>query len=234
MPNRKLAEEIRRQKAANLRYKKPMLEDIGYMQIMDTLYDIASCAEEISYMEEDEILAALDDDEEQLYEFKMSFSDVAYEAEQLQGILDEICRYSDDYEQTFNDLTVSLLGKQNMKAVGYDDYEEDYFRLTMYETGLAAEESGKRIMRKTKSEMLTDIGQAMSVVIGFLNIKYKYDYLKSTIDILLDRNNGIIKTIKDIEETYNKAEEDDFREFSDSTKKLEKLCSKLPERMWIE
>ena len=52
-------------------------------------------------------------------------------------------------------------------------YEEDYFSLTSYESGLAASEAGKRIMRMAKAEMITTIGQCMGVVISFLNVQQK-------------------------------------------------------------
>lgn len=121
-----------------------------------------------------------------------------------------------------------------MQLIGYDSYEEDYFALTSFESGLAQNESEKRLMKLTKQEILQTAEQCFGVATAFLNVRYKFDYLKATFDILRDENNSFLETIKDIEKAYEKANDDEFNPYSKSTNEFDKLIKGLPERTWIE
>lgn len=121
-----------------------------------------------------------------------------------------------------------------MKVLGYDTYEEDYFELTSYESELARDESEKRLMKLTKQEILQTAEQCFGIAAAFLNVRYKFDYLKATFDIIRDENSSFLENIKDIEEAYEKANADKFDSYSKSTKEFDKLVKGLPERVWIE
>ena len=74
--------------------------------------------------------------------------------------------------------------------------EEDYYSLTAYDAQLAQTEAGKRLMRKTKADMLSTIGQCVGTLIAFLDLRQSYDYLKATVDILRDENTSLLKQIR--------------------------------------
>lgn len=220
------------ERSRNLRYKKPAIAEMGYTAMMDKLFEIRDTCAEIRWLVDDDeetLLNALDENEEDEYEFKMAFSTLEAESEQLFETI------SDNYgiKDYFDDCTVGLIGNR-FNLVGFDDYEEDYESLTSYESNLAFTKSGKKIMRMTKSEMLSIIGQCIGILISFQNVQMKYEYLKATFDILRDENNSILKTIKEIENAYKKAEEDGFYEFDDSTRKFNNLINMLPEKVWVE
>ena len=217
-------------RSRQLRYKKPALAELGYEQIRDRLYGISDECAEVRWVMDgdiDTLTNALDGDEEEAYEFRMMFAELSAECEQLWSAIDEY------EEQHFNDCSVALIGNR-FDAVGYDGYQEDYYSLTSYESELAATESGKRIMRMTKPEMLQEIGRTLGIILSFQNVQYKYEYLKATMDILNGENASFLQAIKDIEAAYEKANEDGFHEWEQSVRKFDRLIGDLPDKTWIE
>lgn len=218
------------ERARALRYKKAALSALSYDLMSDELYDISSACAGIQYfMSDDEsLVAALDGDDDDAYEFRMMFSDLSAKCEQL----DEAARDSGvrDY---FDDFMVGLLGNK-YNTIGFDSYEEDYFGLTRFEGELAQTESGKRIMNLTKQNILSVAGQCFGTALAFLDVRYAYDYLKATFDILKDQNISVLQTIKGIETAYSEAESENFSPYAEKTHVLERLLSALPDQIWIE
>ncbi len=217
-------------RARNLRYKKAALAALSYDSMINELYDISEECSEIQYFVSDDetLLDALDGDDDDAYEFKMMFCDLSAKCEQLDSAIRE-----NYVQEHFDDFMVGILGNK-YNAVGYDGYEEDYFSLTGFEGELAQTESGKRIMKLTKQEMLSIAGQCFGAALAFLDVRYAYDYLKATFDILKDQNTSILQTIKDIEAAYKEADSEGFYEYSQKTKHFDQLISQLPERTWLE
>ena len=216
------------ERARNLRYKRPALAMLGYEFILNELYDICSECETIRYAwDDDNILEAMDGEEEDFYEFQMMFSDLSAEADQLYDILQD-----SQIEENFDDCTVALMGNR-FECIGYDTVEEDYFGLCHYESELAQTVSGKRVMQLTKKEMLSVIGQCISAMAAFWSIRERYDRLEAVFGILKDDNHSIIETVKEIEKAYNEFCNEGCYEYSNSAKQLDRLCNALPDRAWI-
>lgn len=219
----------------NLRYKKPALMDLGYFAITSKLDEIQEVCSEIHWAFDDDetLINAFDGNEEDAYEFKMAFTEIEGEAYQLRERLEEQLGYEDDPERAFDDCSVALIGNR-YNAVGFDDYEEDYYSLTSYETHLATTEAGKRLMRKTKAEMLSVIGQVLGIILAFQNVQMKYEYLKATIDIFRDSNISILQVIKTIEQKYADMFCDDYGKSKRAEKEFEALVKELPDKYWVE
>ena len=219
----------------NLRYKKPALMDLGYFAITEKLEEIQEVCSEIHWAFDDDetLINAFDGNEEDAYEFKMAFTEIEGEAYQLRERLEEQFGYEDAPERAFDDCSVALIGNR-YNAVGFDDYEEDYYSLTSYETHLATTEAGKRIMRKTKAEMLSVIGQVLGIILAFQNVQMKYEYLKATIDIFRDSNISILQVIKTIEQKYADMFCDDYGKSKRAEKEFEALVKELPDKYWVE
>lgn len=216
------------ERARALRYKKAALDSLGWDMIYDQLYEISEACSDVRWYIEDDgdnILAAMDGDEDEVYEFKMAFADLEAKCEQLNDILQE----NYDIGEYFDDCTVALIGNR-YNLVGYDAMEEDYYSLARYDATLAEKESSKRVMRWTKSEMIEKIGQCMGITLAVIDLRSSYDYLKATMDIIRGENMSIIKVVKEIEEEYNKVDESGFYKSRD----FDKLVSMLPERAWLE
>lgn len=220
------------ERSRNLRWKNPAIAELSYWEITEKLDNITDECYEIHWYSDDDdaLINALDGDEEEAFEFKMLITALEGEAYELNEQFIEFTRYSDDAEKRFNDCSVALIGNR-FRQIGYDDMEEDYFALSSYDSGLAYTDAGKRVMRLTKAEMLSTIGQVLGMILAFKNIELKYEYLKATIDILRDQNNSVIQQIKAIETTYEAANEEHF--YGDATKSFEKLINELPDQLWI-
>lgn len=222
------------ERSRNMRWRKPMLSELSLFEIKEKLYDIIENCDNVHWaFDDDELLNALDGDEEEMWEFKMTFTALESESEMLLDCIEEKFRWEEDAERAFDDMSVALIGNR-FNVIGYDDYQEDYFSLTGYQQELAYTESGKRVMRKTKAELLSSIGQVLGIIIAFQNVQLKYEYLKATIDIFKDENNSILQTVKEIEEYYEKANIRDFHEYEEETRQFERLIEQLPDRIWIE
>lgn len=218
------------QRARNLRYKKAALATLSFDSMTDELYTIASECTDIQYfMSDDEsLVAALDGDDDDAYEFRMMFCDLSAKCEQLESAIRD-----SSVQEYFDDFMVGILGNK-YNTIGYDSEEEDYFGLTRFEGELAQTESGKRIMNLTKSNILSVAGQCLGAALAFLDVRYSYDYLKATFDVLKDQNVAFLQIIKDIETAYSEAEAESFSPYAQKTRIFDRLVSALPDQTWIE
>jgi hypothetical protein len=215
----------------NLRYKRPALASLGYDFIIDELSEIGEACSEVQWFVENDsetLLNALDGDEDAEYEFRMAFSDIQGKAEILSAAIHDW-----DIRDNFDDCTVGLIGNR-YKLVGFDAVEEDYYSLISYEQELAFTESGKKLMRLTKQEMISTIGQCMGITMAVLDLRHSYDYLKATFDILRDENTSLLKIIKDIETAYETANNVGFYDWKNEARHFNALISNLPDRVWLE
>lgn len=227
-----LEDDMRAKKAKNLMFKRPALASCNYEYIDDELSAISEACDDVRYFVEQDnetLMNALGDDEEAEWEFRMAFIDLSLSCEQLRNALWDCCETTED----FNDCTVALIGNR-YNLVGFDSYEEDYFSLTKYESGLAQTEAGKRLMRKTKTEMIASIGQSIGILLSFWDIRQKYDYLKAAFDVILDQNVSVLKQIKEIEDLYEQCSDDGWYGWKDCVQRFNRICDALPDRMWIE
>lgn len=223
--------QIKAERTRNLRYKRPALASLGFDSILNELRELSEVCSDVHWFtdgDDETLLNALDGDDEAAFEFRIAFSDLEAKAEQLYGAISDSC-----IQREFDDCTVALIGNR-YRLVGYDMDEEDYFSLTAYDEELAYTESGKRLMRHTKPEMLSTIGQCLGIVISFLDVRQSYDYLKATFDILRDENTSLLQTIKEIDDAYEKANEVHFREWSEECRHFSALIGNLPDKVWLE
>ena len=223
-----------------LRYKRPALADFGYDLMQVSLEEISEMCDELrEAIDEDTLIDAFDGDEDEAHEFRWAFSCLEGEAQQLMDIMTENFSYMDSPARAFDDMSAALLGNR-FNLVGYDDYEEDYFALTGPVAKLAYTEAGKRVMRMTKAEMLSQIGQTLGLILSYQNVSMKYEALKATADVIRDENTSVLQVIKEIEKTYTALYEGTAYQHRgtwtlDHTAEehFDKLIEQLPDRCWI-
>ena len=227
---KKSAAEERRIKAKNLRYKKSIAEGLNIDDINNELFEIGSECESARYaVDNDEVLIeACDGDEEEAYEFRMLFSDLSGDCERLSNML------NDEYVTEHFDTFFSGIANGSVTRLGYDSYEEDYYALCGYESCLAKEESQGKLMRLTKAEIISTASQCFGVISAFLSVRYRYDYLKSALDVLNKGNGAYLQAIKGIEEAYEDVQRFSDTYMSEAEKRFDRLVAALPERIWIE
>lgn len=227
------------EKARQLRYKKPVLARINLNEIRSTLCEIQEVCDDYQYAFDDDetLMNALDGDEDEAYEFKMLFAEVSAKCEKLYELI------NDDYNiaEYFDDFFVGLACKggdiyNQVDIYGYDDYEEDYYKLAYYERDMALTTAGKRIMRLSKADMVNIAGVYFGLAMAFLDVNYKYDYLKAAFDVLKDKNTSYLQVVKDIEKAYNEADADEWIDYKPSVRNFNRLINNIDEnsKMWVE
>lgn len=228
------AEEKKQYKAKSLRYKKPMLQNMNFDFICEDIYEMGSAIADVQWFvdSEDNLVNALDGDEDEAYEFKMAFSDLAAELESFEEDLRN--EYVPD---CFDDLFPAVGANSFGAWLGYDSYENDYFGLRPYEYGIAQKEAEKRICRLTKNELLEAVGACLKVYASYTALRYRYDCLEASLDIIREKNLEGLKLVKAIEEQYVKAESDSehFKySFGQEVHKLDSMLDQIPQEYWIQ
>ena len=228
------AEEKKQQKAKALRYKHPIAKDMNLDFIRDKIWDMGELISDVQWFIEDEnnLVNALDGDEDDAYAFKMAFSDLAAELEQFETDLNN--EYVPD---CFDDLFPAAGAGYFDGYLGYDSYEHDYYGLMPYEYKWAEDEAEKRICRMTKKELLEAMGYCLKIVVSYVALQYRYDCLEASLNIIREKNLEHLKLVKAIEEQYLKAEEssEHFRyDYGKDVQDLDQMLSQVPQEYWIQ
>lgn len=106
------AEEMKKNKAKKLRYKKPIVKNLNLETIQQDLWDIQESCEEVHWFTDSDdgsetLINALSGDEDEAYEFKMAFADLCAECERM---------FDDIQEEWVPDCFITAL-KQTAKEV---------------------------------------------------------------------------------------------------------------------
>ena len=225
-PGRYETEKAR--KAEVLAYRKPLVAELNIEYIYDQLYSIQEECENVRYFvesDDDTLISALEGDEEQAYEFKMMFCSLDSDCERLTRDLDE-----EYVPECFNDWFCTMQAGQSFGGyMGYDKYEEDYVSLR-YES-FVEQDSGKRIMRMSKQDIVNSGRQCFRVFTSYMSLKSRYDDLKCAFDVLREKNQRFLQIIKDIEKAYERCVEESD---SKAEYEFEKLTAALPDETWIQ
>lgn len=225
-------DETRQRKASELRYRKPIVRDIHFDMIRQELWDIMEECDYVRYCFEDDgdsLVNSLDGDDEEAYEFKMMFADLAAECEQMQ----EDLRW-ESIPECFDSFFVAIgAGDKCGGYLGWDSYEQDYLGLSC--TDRYVEDKCKaKLMRLTKEQLIECARMCFRVCISYLGLRHRYDCLKASLDILRDENKGYLQMVRKIEEAYEKANADNFYSWYQSTKELDNLVSCMPDMAWVQ
>ena len=229
------AEETKRKKASQLRYKKPIVNNLNLESIREELWDIQGECENVQWYfdtDEDTLINALDGDEDEAYEFKMMFADLCAECDRMRDDLDE-----EWIPDCFDRFFVAVgAGEDFGGLLGYDTYEQDYFGLSCTEAW-AEDESKKVLKRMTKDELIAAARQCFRVYQSFMSLRHRYDCLKASMEILRDQNTGYLQMVKQIEDVYERAEKDSlgFRYlFGKEVGELDRILENMPQEAWVQ
>ncbi len=229
------AEETKRFKAKQLRYKKPIVRDLNLDAITQDLWDMQEECEDIRWYTdsddgEDSLINALDGDEDEAYEFKMAFADLCAECERMMEDLQE--EWVPDCFDIF--FVAAGAGDSWGGLLGYDSFEQDYFGLNCTDDW-AEDKAKKKLKQMTKDELIDAARQCFKVFQAYMGLRTRYDSLKAAIDILRDQNTGYLQAVKEIERLYEKAFEDERsrREYSEESREWKRYTDALPQETWI-
>lgn len=230
------AEETKRWKAKQLRYKKPIVRDLNLDKIQEGLWNIMEECENIRWYTDsddgnDSLINALDGDEDEAYEFKMAFADLCAECERMQEDLQE-----EWIPNCFDTFFVAAGAGENFGGLlGWDSFEGDYFGIDGTDAW-AEDEAKKKLKTITKDELIAAARQCFKVYQSYIGLRSRYDSLKAAIDILRDQNTGFLQTIKEIERLYETASKEQgiTAKYSTEWKEFERYADALPQETWIQ
>lgn len=218
---------MNQERAKALRYKRSALSTMGYDQITRELDEISEACDDIRWAFDDEdVTQAIMDGEDDDIGYRMEFSELSALVDRLREQIYAI------EPQDYDDCTVALIGNR-FSLVGFDGYEEDYFSLCSYESELATTEAGKRLMRHTKAEIISQIGQSVGMMMAFYDLRQRFDYIQAALGVLVDKNLETLHMIRGIEEAYSKWDENGCRKYGPELRQLETLTAAMPEKYWV-
>lgn len=224
-------EEQRREKAKALRYKRPALASMGYEIMLTELQDIYDICEEMRWSD-DPTSPVMDGDGDEDWGYKEEFAALSDDAYALMEQLQQYDYDSEGDAGMFDTCTVALIGDR-FETVGYDTVETDYFHLCGYEQELAQRDSAKRLMRLTKADMITTIGHCVGVMMAFYDLRQRFDYLNTALNVTLGHNLDTLHKVRTIEDAYDAWCEDGCRDWGAPHRKLVSACQNLPDMMWV-
>jgi hypothetical protein len=218
----------RQEKARGVRYRKAALALIQRDSIDDEIYNIATECSELEWAVRDDetLLDVFDGDTDEINDFRLMFSDLGDKCDRLYEAL-----RNGYITEHFDDFFVGALGSA-YQITGYDYVEEDYYSLTRFEAELAQGVSGERLMRLTKDKIIAVAGQCIGVMMCYLDIRHSYSCLKTTFDILRDDRAELLKSVRTVEDAYQKTQDDPDDDIA--RREYESLLSRLPDRVWVE
>lgn len=226
---------MKKNKAFQMRYKKPITKDLNLDSIKEDLWNIQDeCYNVRWYTDsedgEDSLINALAGDEDEAYEFKMAFADLCAECDQMISDLQE-----EWVPECFDLFFVAAgAGKYYGGLLGFDTYECDYFGINCSDA-FAEDEAKKKLKAMTKDELITAARQCFKIYAAYIGLKNRYDNLKSALDILRNQNTGVLQTVKEIEKLYAAASSKQgiYADYSKEWQDFEKYTDALPQEAWI-
>lgn len=228
---------IMREKARNKRYKKPLNQELNIDSMLSCLYDIsAECSDVEYYFEADDpdLQCELLGGEDQLREFKIMFSNLSVDCEQM---LEDL-RYS--YLPDWFDTFFAGISDDSQPMLGWDAFETDYFGLDPgFESRLAIQEAKKKVVRHTKEEILDGASRCFRIAINYLSLKSRYEDLKASMDIIREKSRAELDALRQINEVYVRADDasDGFRyRWCKEVRALDKLIDAVDpySQIWLQ
>lgn len=229
------AEEMKKNKAKKLRYKKPIVKNLNLETIQQDLWDIQESCEEVHWFTDSDdgsetLINALSGDEDEAYEFKMAFADLCAECERMFDDMQE-----EWVPDCFDILFVAAgAGETYGGLLGFDSYEQDYFGIGCSEA-FAEDEAKKKLKQMTKDELIAAVRQCFRIYSAYIGLRNRYDSLKAAIDILREQNTGHLQVVREIERLYQKAQEQQgyMAEYSKEWREFEQYADVLPQEAWL-
>ena len=158
-------EEMKKNKAKKLRYKKPIVKNLNLETIQQDLWDIQESCEEVHWFTDSDdgsetLINALSGDEDEAYEFKMAFADLCAECERMFDDMQE-----EWVPDCFDILFVAAgAGETYGGLLGFDSYEQDYFGIGCSEA--FAEDEAKKKLKQMINNIKEDSNVEKIVVFG--------------------------------------------------------------------
>lgn len=219
------------EKARNMAYRKPLVKQLNYDDILSSLYEMQESCASVSYFdvnEEEFLMDALDGNEDEAYQFKMMFSDLESDIDRT---IDDVTEFREYIPDCFDDWFIACHAGRNNGYMGYDEYEEDFVSLDYPE--IVESDAEKRISRMKKDDIIQSGRICFLWFVAYMSIKDRYDKLKATFDILKGKNVELTNTVKRLNELYDIVA-DHYADNYKSEVEFDCLIYSLPQEIWLQ
>ena len=222
-------QKLRKEQARNLRYKKPIAKGLNWQDIWDDLYEMyEGCTLVIWFMDDDKetLLESLNDDESEVEEYKIAFSTLEADCDQLMAALQE-----EWIPECFN---LFFVAAQAGEYLGYDIFERDYFGIDGEETW-AEDVAKEKLMRLTKEELIASVRQCFNVYRSYVGLRYRYDNLTAAMSFIKGEHTDYLGIVKRIEDLYEGAckEKGAYAKDTKAWRDFDRFAKKVPNEVWI-
>lgn len=247
------AAEVKREKARQLRLKRPACKELNWDSIRDKLIDIQEDVGEAQWSvgNYEKLYEALGEDDEAVYEFQIAFSDLAGECDRMYQDMEELREREEEVfygveDEEWNDppalfnLFFPAINYHD-RVWGYDIEEHDYYGFeSHYDEEWARDKARSRLKRLTKDQIISLSGLCLEIARQYMSLTSRYDALSTAISILKGESEALLRVVERIDTLYSSAEKetDGFRRESyylcPSLEEFDKALEQLPERLWVE
>lgn len=226
-------EEAKILKAKQMRLKKPIVKNCNLEFIKQDLWDIQAECEDVRWYTdsddgEDSLINALAGDEDEAYEFKMAFGDLCAECDRMSMDLEE------EWIPDCFDIFFVAASNDNDDLMGWDSYEQDYMGIGFSDHWIR-EDAGKKLKSMTKDNLIEAAMQCMKVYQAYIGLRNRYDSMKAAIDILRDKNTGVLQAVREINKLYEDASKNKswYADSSKECREFKRYTDTLPQEAWI-
>lgn len=222
-----LTTEIRRQRARALRYKQPLLPTLNIDCIRQWIWDAQETCDEWAFVSDDkkdELLNALDGDEDEWASYQMSFATLSNDLESLSTDIE-----NGEVPESFDDIMVAIAGQAFEPMWGYDADAGDYYGLEdSFENLAAIDGAQRRLERYTKKQIIQLTSLCMKAALSYMALTVRLDTLAAAVEVLKNFNAEIVGDTKLINELFDDMMQGDPK----ATRKFDQIVNNLPEEAW--
>lgn len=229
--SKEVAAMLRKEKARRLRNKKPVIPRLCLREVREWLDEAMTAAGEYTYADEethDELVNALDGDEEEAHAYRMAFAGLSADCEQFYNDLEV-----EWVPKCFDDMLVAIASAT--EDVGwYDEDARDYYGLNDgWETESAILEARDRLKRLTKDELIDAARQCMRIALNFVAMQSRLDDLQAAAEIVRGLNGGLMRDVQTIEHLYEDMQSDDWKKQDEARRRFDQAVELLPPEIWV-
>ena len=228
-------ENMRREKARALRYKKAMLPHLNLYDIRNWIFEAQEACSEWEYASEenrDALIDAMDGDTEEFMAYQTAFATLSNELERFEYDLENNYELNMQGDEYFDDFLVGIGGDGSGLMLGVDAEEGDYYGLKYdCENDAAIAEAAKRIERMTKKESVKRSGVCMRIALSYMALSHRLDALSAAVNILRSVNTDVLADINSVNEQCEYVA--DFPRDWEAQRKFDDLVLRLPEEVWL-
>lgn len=190
---------VKSQYARQTLIRKPLHAELNLDSIREWFDDAYGECSVVAYTTRDyDALINAIGDEDEAYEFKMAFSDLQAQFDMFYESLE--C----DWIPECFDLLFAVSGDCDNTFM-YEDCAMDIIRMDRYELSEQQRKGREKLKRMTKDELLDAFKQCLTIATNYMSLRSRYDALKATMDVILEKNGTILEAIKSIDRLYEQA-----------------------------